>query len=93
MSGRQGHSSLLSDMSQQLNLLDLNELNEADVKSRQDRNTGGMLQRWLSMKSVISTASSNAILQQEAVFNPNLQVFRSVKRFTAEQIRLINFCV
>lgn len=81
-------------MSQQLNLLDLNELNEADVKSRQDRDTArGMLQRWLSMKSVISTASSNAILQHEAVFNPNLQVFRSVKRFTAEQIRLINFCV
>lgn len=43
------------------------------------------LQRWLSMRSVISTTSSNAIKQQGAALDAEKQVFRSIgKGFCAE---------
>jgi hypothetical protein len=87
MSRRQDHSSLLDDTALQLNLLDLNALNDAEIKSKENEYAAkGMLQRWLSIKSVISTSSSNAIRQQEAVFNSNFQVFRSIGKGFCGQV-------
>jgi hypothetical protein len=87
MSRRQDHSSLLDDKALQFNLLNLSALNDAEIKSMQNEGAAkGMLQRWLSIRSVVSTSSSNAIRQQEVVFNSNLQVFRSIGKGFCGQV-------
>lgn len=87
MSRRKDHSSLLDEMALQFNMLDLDALRDAESKSKQDEGAAKfMLHRWLSIRSIISTSSSNAIQQQEAVFNPSLQVFRSIGKGYCGQV-------
>ncbi|MCJ1271781.1 hypothetical protein MMC22_011686 [Lobaria immixta] len=60
------------------------EIKELDLNDSQ-KSARETLQRWLSIKSVISTSSSNAIQQQEAVLDTGKMVFRSIgKGFCAE---------
>lgn len=60
-------------------------LTEVDLNSISPSATT-TLQRWLSINSVISTASSNAIQQQEAVEDKDLQVFRSIGKGMCAEI-------
>ena len=55
------------------------DLNDGHISAKET------LQRWLSVKSVISTASSNAIKQQEAALDEGKRTFRSIgKGFCGE---------
>ena len=80
------HSSLQEDTPLQVRRLDENDLKDAEILSTQSTEGATLvLQRWLSVKSVISTASSNAIQQEEAAFNSDLQVFNLIgKGFCGE---------
>lgn len=81
LSPRRGRSSLLDDE-------DLHQLNFNldDEENRKDEPAAkSALERWLSARPVLSTASSNAIRQQEAPSTTQLQVFRSIgKGFCGE---------
>lgn len=81
MSRRDGRSSLLDD--EDLHQLDINV---DEVQTRKDELAAkSALERWLSVRSILSTTSSNAILQQEAASNAQAQVFRSIgKGFCGE---------
>ncbi|MCJ1368422.1 hypothetical protein MMC16_007565 [Acarospora aff. strigata] len=58
-------------------------LREIDINTEEDTKT--RLCRWLSVRSVISTTSSNAIARQEAASSGELRVFLSIGRgFCAE---------